>query len=108
MLSVSRLGWIDLRPVEDDPRPESIEVVEFLQPVLEDACEVLSVDTELETESCPGDSLPVGDAEERSVREPNIALKRLPADREDRRLSFFGGIFGGQTFTAPSLLRSES
>ena len=24
-------------PVEDDPRPESIEVVEFLQPVLEDA-----------------------------------------------------------------------
>ena len=45
-------------------------------------------------------------AEERSVREPNIALKRLPADREDRRLSFFGGIFGGQTFRAPSLLRS--
>ena len=45
-------------------------------------------------------------AEERSVREPNIALKRLPADREERRLSFFGGIFGGQTFRAPSLLRS--
>jgi len=61
MLSVSRLGWIDLRPVEDDPRPESIEVVEFRQPVLEEACEVLSVDTELETESCPGDSRPVGD-----------------------------------------------
>jgi len=58
---VSRPGWMDRRPVDEDPRPESIEVVELRQPVLEEACEVLSVDTELDTESWPGDSLPVGD-----------------------------------------------
>jgi hypothetical protein len=42
---------MDRRPVDEEPRPESIEVVEFRQPVLEEACEVLSVDTELDTES---------------------------------------------------------
>jgi len=98
---------MDRRPVDEEPRPESIEVVEFRQPVLEEACEVLSVDTELDTESWPGDSLPVGDEEERSLREPNIALKRLPAERDERRLSFFCGIFGGQTFNAPSRRSAE-
>ena len=45
--------------------------------------------------------------EERSVRDPNIALKRLPAEREERRLSFFWGTFGGQTFNAPSRRSAE-
>jgi hypothetical protein len=30
-------GRTDLLPVEEDPRPESIEVVEFRHPVLEEA-----------------------------------------------------------------------
>ena len=72
--------------MEEDPRPESIEVVEFLHPVLkvairsycqsgrtnsylEEAWEVRSVETELETDSRPGDSRPVGDWREREIND---------------------------------------